>query len=123
MGFPPAKSSFNGLPSVIELMIARARPFSADSLLAPIKRADGPLQQKNIGFPIDKPEIPDIMRSISLNGITTDHVLVGPGGVSCSQTAINIRVPLRRLWRMYGDQGDLGFSTCVHHFGAYRYCR
>src|SRR5579859_5153407 len=33
--------------------------------LLPIKSIDGPYQQKNIGFAIDKPAFPDMMRGIS----------------------------------------------------------
>src|SRR5260370_41048862 len=98
-------------------------PSTVDSLLAPIESVDGLHQQKNIGFPIDKPAIPDMMRGISHNGFTTDHVLVGSRNVSCSQTAINSRVPLRHLWGTNGDQGDFGFSNWVYHLCAYSHNR
>jgi hypothetical protein len=122
----PVKSSSAGekrFPPITERQRVIEGGLSAvDSLLAPIKSVDGLHQQKNIGFPIDKPAIPDMMRGISHNGFTTDHVLVGSRNVSCSQTAINIRVPLRHLWGTNGDQGDFGFSNWVHHLGAYCYC-
>src|SRR6266849_6871154 len=97
-----AKSSFHQREAVSTGYRAATNDCAGEAIsrrlsLTPIESLDGFDQQKNIGFPIDKTAIPDMMRGISHNGITTDHVLVGSRDVFCSQTAINIRVPFRHF--------------------------